>query len=52
MIGIKQLRSATAQRDPASLNPALPTKNTRHNLIGKYSPENTREKRVIADSVG
>jgi hypothetical protein len=31
---------------------ALPTKNTRHNLIGRYSPENPREKRVIADFGG
>ena len=28
--------------------PSLPTKHTRHNLIGEYSPEKPREKHVIA----
>jgi hypothetical protein len=37
------------RRNPASLNPSLPTKNTRHILIGKYTPEKPAEKRVIAD---
>jgi hypothetical protein len=48
MIGIKKLRWS-ATHTHASLNPSLPTKNTRHILIGKYSPEKPAEKRVIAD---
>jgi hypothetical protein len=31
------------------VEPSLPTKSTRHILIGKYSPEKPAEKRVIAD---
>jgi hypothetical protein len=31
------------------VEPSLPTKDTRHILIGKYTPENPAEKRVIAD---
>jgi len=31
------------------VEPSLPTKNTRHILIGKYSPEKPAEKRVIAN---
>jgi hypothetical protein len=31
-------------RNPAPLNPSLPTKNTRHILIGKYAPEKPAER--------